>query len=252
MRDDTPRDRGMILERTAISRRRFLVCAASAAAGLTLVGVGAARSEIILDAPRILLLADPTRCVGCGRCELACVEFNDGESRPSRARLQVSKCLHYGPAGALGGRAFGSASGGAWGDGLVAPNLCRQCPHPVPCATACPQDAVGLDPVVGARVIDPERCVGCKLCVRACPWGMIVFDEARLKASKCFLCGGKPKCVEACPAEALTVVPWRDVTREAQAIGGAMPFIPPDKARECLGCHGSGVSGAGASGGGRS
>ena len=41
---------------------------------------------------------------------------------------------------------------------------------------------------------------------------MMSFDADTNKATKCFLCDGKPKCVEACPAEALSYVAWRDLT----------------------------------------
>jgi Fe-S-cluster-containing hydrogenase component 2 len=66
---------------------------------------------------------------------------------------------------------------------------------------------------------------------------MMAFDEEKRKATKCFLCDGKPKCVEACPAESLSYVSWRDLTgwTPRRASGGT--FMPAEKAATCIDCH---------------
>ncbi len=220
-----------------LSRRGFLLLSACAVASLSAFGLrealGGEAPLVILDNSKGMILADPSRCVGCQRCELACTEFNDGRAQPSQARIKIDRAMNFGPEGPTGGPAMQ----GTWGNGLVVQGVCRQCPHPVPCDTACPQDAIQADPKTGARVVDTERCVGCRLCQRACPWDMITFDEERQKASKCFLCHGKPKCVEACPAGALRFVPWRDITREGLPGGAAQSVLSAAKAKVCLECH---------------
>jgi len=220
-----------------LSRRGFLMLSASAVTSLTALGLcealGANPPLVILDNAQGMILADPSRCVGCQRCELACTEFNDGRAQPSLSRIKISRFLNFGPEGPTGGPGMQ----GTWGNGLVVPSVCRQCPHPVPCATACPENAIQADPKTGTRVVDSKRCVGCRLCQTACPWGMMTFDEERQKASKCFLCNGKPKCVEACPAAALRFVPWRDITREGRAGGAALSVTQASTAKACIGCH---------------
>ena len=152
---------------------------------------------------------------------------------PSAARIKVSRNFAYGQNGV----AYGQNATGAWGNGLVVQDICRQCPHPVPCATACPQDAIVMDEKTRARVVVADKCVGCKMCQRSCPWEVMTFDPEAGKATKCFLCNGKPKCVEACPSGALTFMPWRDLTRQTPQRSVLLSAIPPEKAAGCMECH---------------
>ena len=100
------------------SRRRFLKLTGAAVAGLSaweLVAAaqGIAGPLIITEKAEGVLLADPSRCVACRRCELACTEFNDGKVRPvhrphqgpPQHDLRPARTLHPpGAAGRLGQR----------------------------------------------------------------------------------------------------------------------------------------------------
>jgi Fe-S-cluster-containing hydrogenase component 2 len=71
----------------------------------------------------------------------------------------------------------------------------------MPCASACPENVITRDRYSGAVVIN-DGCIGCGACQEVCPINAIqMWDE---KAVKCDLCGGAPKCVEACPRQALS------------------------------------------------
>jgi hypothetical protein len=65
---------------------------------------------------------------------------------------------------------------------------------------------------------------------------MLSFDPETQKATKCHLCGGRPKCVEACPAGSLSYVSWRDLTGvvppRIEAAG-----LAPERALACNACH---------------
>jgi len=222
----------------SLSRRQFLKVSGVTVAGMSALGFLLSKGEaktplVIMDQAQGLVVADPTRCVGCRRCELACTEFNDGKASPTLSRIKVSRNLNFGPKGVYGGQ----RGHGNWGDGLIVQDLCKQCPHPVPCANACPNDAIVIKPPLNARVVDLEKCIGCKMCQRACPWEMMSFDAETNKATKCFLCNGKPKCVEACPAEALAFVPWRDVTDKIPPRVVPTAIVSPEKAASCNECH---------------
>ncbi|MDQ1238444.1 MAG: hypothetical protein QG577_629 [Thermodesulfobacteriota bacterium] len=217
------------------SRRDFLFITGVMAVASTALDVWGEKGAplIIIDHSKGLVIGDPTKCVGCRRCELACSEFNDGKASPNIARIKVSRNLHFGS----GGVHTGQRGEGTWGNGLVVQDVCKQCPHPVPCANACPHDAIVLAPLTNARVVDPEKCVGCKMCLKACPWEMISFDSDKNKATKCFLCDGDPKCVAACPSEALSYVSWRDLTGKERPRVVPTAVVSPSKAQTCNDCH---------------
>jgi protein NrfC len=95
---------------------------------------------------------------------------------------------------------------------------CRQCVFPE-CFAACPvPGALYIDAKNGnVRRVDKSKCIGCQLCVTACPFtpSRVVWDSERGVAQMCDLCidipywsekggpGGKQACVEVCPMEAI-------------------------------------------------
>jgi Fe-S-cluster-containing dehydrogenase component len=219
------------------SRRQTLKWGGVSIIGLSVLGPvlarGATAPLIIMEQAEGLVVADTALCVGCGRCELACTEFNDGKAAPSLSRIKVDRNLNFGPAGLPAWR----QGQGNWGDGLIVQDLCKQCPHPVPCANICPEDAIVVAPEGRARMVDLEKCTGCGICLKACPWEMISFDPDTQKATKCHLCSGKPKCVEACPAGSLSFVSWRDLTGAVPPRIAAAAVLAPERAIACQACH---------------
>ncbi len=103
---------------------------------------------------------------------------------------------------------------------------------------ACPYGAIEIAATTNARVVNQDKCRGCKTCQGACPWAMTTFDTEANKASKCHLCGGDPQCVKACPTGALQYVPWADRTKEVPArfIPVSMQ-LPDDVKSTCAKCH---------------
>ena len=216
-----------------LTRRGFLKAASAAAAlGPMREPKSGVRPYVILETAKGLIIADPNLCVACHRCELACTEFNDGKATPRLARIKITRNVMFGPSGTNPI----PPTFGVHGNGLVVQDTCRQCPHPVPCANACPQGAIQVDPKTGARVVVKERCIGCHLCEKACPWDMMSFDDEENKASKCFLCNGDPKCVKACPAAAIRYIPWTDRSHE-EARRVPHGYLARENAAECSICH---------------
>ncbi|CAG1019716.1 partial anaerobic dimethyl sulfoxide reductase subunit B (DMSO reductase iron- sulfur subunit), partial [Burkholderiaceae bacterium] len=83
-----------------------------------------------------------------------------------------------------------------------------------PCVTVCPTGASYKRAEDGIVLVDYDKCIGCKYCTWACPYGAREFDEQRKVMTKCTLCVDrvhdkalpaaerKPACVLACPTSA--------------------------------------------------
>jgi Fe-S-cluster-containing hydrogenase component 2 len=123
-------------------------------------------------------------CTGCRQCELVCSVKHTGTANPARSRIHVIK----------------------WeAEGFYLPMLCQQCLEPA-CSAVCPKDAISRDKQLGSMVIDYDLCIGCKMCVMACPFGALGIDSKEERVIKCDLCDGDPTCVRFCEAEALRYV----------------------------------------------
>ncbi|WP_440955110.1 4Fe-4S binding protein [Methanosarcina sp. Mfa9] len=141
--------------------------------------------------------ADLSRCIACHACELAC----ERENESARISVQVVRGL------------------------AAVPVSCRQCETPL-CAAVCPGEALNYGD--SGLEYDAEKCIGCRLCVLACPFG-----TAELRAGvveRCDLCQGKeiPACVATCPAGALFCA-------EAESIGGGIRTRRAEIIKKALG-----------------
>lgn len=130
------------------------------------------------------LRIEPRKCTGCLQCELGCSFEHEGAYNPSRSRIKVF--------------AFHDTA-------RFIPYTCTQCAEAW-CAAVCPVEAITTDRASGVKTVDDGRCVGCKVCTIACPFGTINYNATTAKVIKCDLCGGKPVCAQTCPTGAITYV----------------------------------------------
>lgn len=144
---------------------------------------------------------NPDLCIGCRTCMIGCVVAHEGkhifqvdpDSCSFNPRLHVVKTA-----------------------ALSVPVQCKHCENPA-CMAAC---GVGAIYRKDNRVlVREEKCIGCKACMEACPFGAITVDTVvgvyqadgseKKTAIKCDLCyglSGGPACVRVCPTQALKLV----------------------------------------------
>jgi anaerobic carbon-monoxide dehydrogenase iron sulfur subunit len=131
-----------------------------------------------------VLVVNPQKCTGCRKCEMVCSVFHYGTSDPSRSLIRVMKWENI---------------------GFYLPVTCQNCDKPF-CTEVCPAKACRRDLETGKVIIDKNKCIGCKTCIIACPFGVPFFDKALRVSVKCDFCGGDPQCVASCETGAIRYI----------------------------------------------
>jgi Fe-S-cluster-containing dehydrogenase component len=160
---------------------------------------------------QLALVIDLNVCVGCHACVTSCKEWNTsgaagamGDERP------------YGkdPTGTFFNRVQ-TFEVGTYPDTQTVhfPKSCLHCEDP-PCVPVCPTGASYKRAEDGIVLVDYDKCIGCKLCSWACPYGAREYSDVEGVMKKCTLCvdriydeklpeaDRKPACVMACPTNA--------------------------------------------------
>lgn len=208
--------------RSGLSRRRLLqglgaaglVGGASAALVPLTKVVGTARAQVSADDSiadhQWAFVIDLRRCDGCEKCVKACRRMH--YLREGQEWIRVEE--RQDPSGKT----------------YYLPVLCQQCQEP-PCVNVCPVGAT-YKVADGVTVVDQDRCIGCRMCMAACPYDARKFNwdeplevpnaigkptpewpipQQKGTVSKCLFCihnirfGKLPGCVKACTMKALHI-----------------------------------------------
>jgi carbon-monoxide dehydrogenase iron sulfur subunit len=141
-----------------------------------------------------VFLMDPEKCTGCRLCELSCslTRYGAFNRELSAIRVESNEDLS-----------------------LHVPVSCMQC-REAPCIRACVAGALRRDSGTGAVLVDADRCILCKACAVACPFGCVSLvrwkDDPRIGI--CDLCSGEPQCVSVCRSQAIAYVDEGKVNRK--------------------------------------
>jgi len=195
-------------KRIKISRRHVLKIGilGSATLSLGIFPVRQAKSNTVSSGnektektEQLGFMYDQNKCVGCRVCQAACKATNEWEegtewrrvltSEKSKANLSIS---------------------------------CNHCENPA-CVEVCPVGAYTKREEDGIVIHDPEKCIGCKYCMYACPYHAPQFSDDTGRISKCHFCyerqdnGEDPACVANCPTGALT---YGEISKLRETQGG--------------------------------
>ena len=160
------------------------------------------------------------KCTGCKACQIACKDKNNL------------------PIGVRWRRVF-QYEGGEWidQDGTMVPSnvyayavssACMHCQNPV-CTQVCPTGAMSKRED-GIVLINQDKCIGCRYCSWACPYGAPQFNEELDVMTKCNMCadlvdqGERPACVEACPYRAMDFGPIEDLQAKYGKLAAPAPL----------------------------
>jgi len=155
------------------------------------------------------VLYDATKCIGCRACQVACKQWNElpaeettntgSYENPAHLSCNTYTKLHFTELEEDGKLNF-----------VFTKTQCMHCEHPA-CVEACLVGALQKTPE-GPVTYDDNKCIGCRYCMVACPFGIPTFEWEKTTPwiRKCTFCadrqaaGLKPACVTTCPTGALT------------------------------------------------
>lgn len=165
---------------------------------------------------RYAMVIDLADCIGCHTCSTACKQANNLPNKIWWNRVLT-----------IGGESMDTASGKYLSSKMqFLPMNCQHCENP-PCTKACPVGATYRRKEDGIVIQDYDKCIGCRMCMVACPYNARSFNWSKPEYSadhavgdadapvhqynvveKCTFCvnriarGEKPACMELCPGRA--------------------------------------------------
>ena len=181
-------------------------------------------------------LIDTTKCIGCRSCQVSCKAWNNlpGEKTTSPAEgmgYQEPRLLSSKTYVVITDHLVDNAGSATGFKQIFAKRQCMHCEDPA-CVSACPVTALHKHPD-GPVIYDKSRCIGCRYCMWACPWGVPTaeWDSRDPSIRKCTHCADRlsaevpqyhngvamtveeksgwavkhtePACVKACPSGCL-------------------------------------------------
>lgn len=194
------------------TRRQILKMGGVAAAGIAAASIPKDTLASIkhLKVRRLGMVIDLDKCTGCHACSVACKSEFDLPLGVWRSWVKVDEKGSYPNTGRF-----------------FLPRLCNHCDEP-PCMKVCPSGAT-TQREDGIVDIDEEKCVGCKLCIAACPYESRFSHPVKKTADKCDFClhrvdkGVVPSCVNTCPAKARVFGDLNDPNSEVSRLVGRKP-----------------------------
>ena len=173
------------------------------------------------------ILIDLTRCNGCYNCQIACKDEHVDNDWSPVARPQPDTGQFW--------MKVENRERGIYPKVKVAyiPLLCQHCENAA-CISAANDKAV-YRRHDGIVIIDPDKSRGQRELVGSCPYGAIFWNEELQIPQKCTFCAHlldngwkEPRCVEACPTDALVYGEHNELMKIAQERGRKVELLKPE------------------------
>ncbi|MCS7108674.1 MAG: 4Fe-4S dicluster domain-containing protein [Sulfolobales archaeon] len=142
-----------------------------------------------------ILYVDPKNCISCKACEIACEREHDNVNHIDVYIVEDAE--------------------------VSVPYTCRHCEN-APCVTVCPTKA--LYRTDSGVFVNYLRCIGCRQCIVACPFGIPKFLDMFKVVVKCDLCRHRlaknlpPACASTCPSGAIVFTEEVEVTKAKRGV----------------------------------
>lgn len=169
------------------------------------------------------MMVDISRCMGCRGCQVACKQWNRLQAETTSFTGIYQNPPNLSPKTWRYVRFFESVR-----DEMMRWQFltfaCLHCKDAA-CVKVCPAPGALTRQEEGFVYLDEGKCIGCKYCVEACPFGVPRFDDARGKVYKCNFCSdrvvnGLPTaCAQTCPAGAITFGDRNELITRARTTG---------------------------------
>lgn len=167
------------------------------------------------------MFVDTSICIGCKACQVACKEWNELDGEPEDfaevdGRLKAVNFTgnsydNTGRMTATNWRQVRFIERGSSLEGNMAwymmSDSCKHCTQ-AGCLEVCPTHAL-IRTDLGNVVVQQDVCNGCRMCIPACPYGVISYNNRTGRVNKCTLCddrihnGLETACAKACPTDSI-------------------------------------------------
>lgn len=211
------------MPKKTLTRRDFLKMGGVAAVGTAVSSIPKDAFARVkhLTARRLAMVIDLDKCIGCHACSVSCKAEFKVPLGVWRSWVKIDEKGDYPNA-----RRY------------FLPRLCNHCDDP-PCMKVCPSGAT-TQREDGIVQVDDDKCVGCKLCIAACPYDSRFSHPDKKTANKCDFCkhridkGVVPSCVNACPTKARVFGDLNDSNSEISRLTAVKPVqvLKPELATE--------------------